>query len=318
MTRSRIDASRRRFLHQVAAASAWGSAPLALNLANIGAAAAQSGEDYRALVCVFLAGGNDYANTVVPYDAAGHAAYQAIRTNLAVPRDALAGSVVPGTTLGGRQFALNPALAPLKPLYDQRRLAIVANVGNLVQPITRSQFEAKSVPVPPQLFSHSDQANFFATSLPDRLSTTGWGGRLGDLVRASNGNIMSGPVSIAGSNLFQSGAQTQPLTVIGNRIPGLNGLGWFGQAGVPGAEGIEVDRRGTPRQPARAAVAVDSTAEYRGGGHAQRGLGRGTATSYDVRGRFARQSTGFGGATHLRATGARHAPADLLREPGHV
>ena len=129
----------------------------ALGLAGIGeAAAATAPGDYKALVCVFLYGGNDHGNTLVPYDQPSYDAYATIRQTLATPRDQLAATAL-GLNVGGRQMALAPQLGKLKGLWDSGKLGVQLNVGTLIQPTTKAQYTAKSVPLPPKLFSHNDQ-----------------------------------------------------------------------------------------------------------------------------------------------------------------
>ncbi|MEP7138498.1 MAG: Tat pathway signal protein, partial [Caldimonas sp.] len=136
-----VDASRRAFLQRASALSLAGSAaPWAINLAAMGeAAAAGTPADYKALVCVFLYGGNDYGNTLVPYDTASYNAYQGMRPTLAYSQAALAPTVLAPTTAlpGGRQYALAPELAPLLPLFAQNRMGVLLNVGPLIQPTTK-------------------------------------------------------------------------------------------------------------------------------------------------------------------------------------
>ena len=125
------NASRREFMRRSGALGLAGAAaPWALNLAAMAEASAQSASDYKALVCVFLYGGNDYANTLVPFDAASHAAYQSIRGSIALARDTLgATALTPAEALpGGRQMALAPELAPMKTLFDAGRMAVLLNV----------------------------------------------------------------------------------------------------------------------------------------------------------------------------------------------
>jgi len=201
------DASRREFLRRATMLSAAGAAaPWALQLAAIGEAAAATATDYKALVCVFLFGGNDYANTLPPYDATNHAAYLAQRPAIATARDALAATVLtPATALGGgRQYALAPELAPLLPIFNAQRLAVLLNVGPLIVPTTKAQYGAKSVPLPPKLFSHNDQQSVWQSSSPEG-STSGWGGRIGDLFASSNGNATFTCVSVSGNAVYLAG-----------------------------------------------------------------------------------------------------------------
>ena len=144
--------SRRRFLHDSAGLGiAAAAAPFVLKLADIGEAAAATASDYKALVCVFLFGSNDYANTLVPYDATNHALYTGFRSAIALQRAELATTALtPATPLsGGVQYALAPTLAPLLPIFNAGSMAAVLNVGTLIQPTTKAQYLARSVPLPP-------------------------------------------------------------------------------------------------------------------------------------------------------------------------
>ena len=217
-----IPSSRREFLKRASAVSMTGvAAPWALNLAAMGEAAAAAATDYKALVCVFLYGGNDYANTVVPYDMASHAAYTSQRAAIAIDRASLSGTVLNPTTAlpSGRQYALAPELAPLVPLFDAGKMAVMLNVGTLVQPTTKLQFTNKSAPLPPKLFSHNDQQSVWQSSAPEG-STSGWGGRMGDLFAAGNGNATFTCVSVAGNAVFLSGqAAVQYQVSAGGSVP---------------------------------------------------------------------------------------------------
>lgn len=177
--------------------------------------------DYKALVCIFLAGGNDNDNMIVPNDSSGYATYARARSNLALPQANLLG-INPATT-DGRAWALHPAMTHLRDLFVSGQVAFAANVGTLVVPTTREQYLAQSVPLPAQLFSHADQALQWQTSVPDRLSQTGWGGRLADLTNAFNSNSqVSMAISLAGNNLFQVGDQITQLTVSETGAPPLS------------------------------------------------------------------------------------------------
>jgi len=201
------NASRRAFLQRGAALSlAGGALPWALNLAAMGEAAAASATDYKALVCVFLYGGNDYANTVVPYDQPSWDSYNSFRGNLAFSRSVLANTVLnPAVPLpGGVQYALAPNLAPLLPLFGAGALSVVLNVGTLVQPTSKTQYTSQAVLLPPKLFSHNDQQSYWQASSPEGAAS-GWGGRIGDLFASGNGNATFSCVSVAGNAVFLSG-----------------------------------------------------------------------------------------------------------------
>jgi uncharacterized protein (DUF1501 family) len=200
--------SRRDFLKRGSALTLAGmGAPWALNLAAMSDAAASTATDYKALVCVFLIGGNDYANTVVAYDNANYALYQSLRPNLAYAQASLTATALnPITPLpAGRVYALAPELAPLLPLFNNtRQMAVLLNVGTLVQPTTKAQYLAGSVPLPPNLFSHNDQQTYWQASA-DQGASSGWGGRLGDVLVASNGNPTFTCINVAQNAVFVSG-----------------------------------------------------------------------------------------------------------------
>jgi len=206
-TPASMNTSRRAFMKRVSSLSLAGAAtPWAVNLAALGEAAASTASDYKALVCVFLYGGNDYANTLVPYDQTNYDLYNGLRPTLAYARTALdATALSPATPLaGGRQYAIAPELAPLLPLFNAGHLAVMLNVGTLIQPTTKAQYTAKSVPLPPKLFSHNDQQSVWQSSSPEG-ATSGWGGRIGDLFEAGNGNATFTCVNVSGNAVYLSG-----------------------------------------------------------------------------------------------------------------
>jgi uncharacterized protein (DUF1501 family) len=210
MSTPHMSASRRVFLRQAAQLSAFTGSAFALNLLGIGAASAQSVGDYKALVCIFLAGGNDQANTVVPRSGSAYTGYQQARPSLALPAASL--RAINPSQYSGPELGLHPSLSALQPLFNQQRIALVANVGTLTQPITQAQWNngQPTVPVPHQLFSHSDQQGQWQTGLPDRTSQTGWKGRMGDLLASTHNpnSQVSIAMSVAGNNLMQAGAST--------------------------------------------------------------------------------------------------------------
>ena len=219
-------ASRRAFLQRAGQLTLTGvAAPWALNLAAIAEAAAQTSTDYKALVCVFLYGGNDYGNTLPPFDAASHAGYLAIRGSLATARSALAATALnPSMALpGGRQMALAPELAPLKPLFDAGRMGVMLNIGTLMQPTTKAQYLARSVPLPPKLFSHNDQQSVWQSSLPEG-ATSGWGGRVGDLFMSGNGQSTFTCVNVSGNAVFMSGRDAVQYQVSSTGSVALRGI----------------------------------------------------------------------------------------------
>ncbi len=168
--------------------------------------------DYKALVCLFLNGGNDANNFIIPSDTTGYAAYAAARANLALPQTGLL-PLSPRTS-DGRSFSLHAAVPELSSLFSAGKMALLANVGTLAYPTTKAQYTSASVPLPRQLFSHSDQQVQWQSSVPDRPSTTGWGGRVADLVNAFNtSNQISMSVSLAGTNYFQVGGNVSQYAV---------------------------------------------------------------------------------------------------------
>ena len=207
------DLSRRRFIRQ-ACCAAVGTTGFLSSLASLrligavvnaaGSASASATSDYKALVCLFLQGGNDANNLIIPTDAATYAAYASARSNLALPQSGLL-PIKPHTS-DGHSYALHPAVPELQSLFASGRAAFLANVGTLVYPTTLAQYNAGSVPLPPQLYSHADQQVQWQSSVPDKPATTGWGGRLADLVNAFNeNNQISMSISLAGTNFFQVG-----------------------------------------------------------------------------------------------------------------
>ncbi|MEY2838606.1 MAG: hypothetical protein RJB60_905 [Pseudomonadota bacterium] len=210
-------ASRRLFLKQATALSGLGLAtPFALNLAALGSSAAQTANDYKALVCIFLQGGNDHFNTVLATDAPSWASYTAVRNqvpeSLVLPKDQL--QVLSPTNNQGRSFGLHPVMAGSKALFnDDKRLAILANVGTLIEPIdTKEQYETQSRRLPTKLFSHNDQANTWQALGPEGTAV-GWGGRMADLVAADNGQSLFTAISATGNSVWLSGQQVQQYQV---------------------------------------------------------------------------------------------------------
>lgn len=168
--------------------------------------------DYKALVCIFLYGGNDGDNTLIPRSQIEYNAYGTVRRSLAIPRDQLL--PISPTTTDGREWGFHPAWPEMQNLFGQKKLAVVANTGILLAPTTRDQFLRESVPLPPQLFSHADQQAHWHTSWSDQIPRTGWGGRLADAVNSLNTNAqVSMSVSLAGSNLFQVGSEVFPYMI---------------------------------------------------------------------------------------------------------
>jgi uncharacterized protein (DUF1501 family) len=218
--------SRRHFLGQCCAAVGTTGLLSALSqLRLIGAAASPANgpvvgtaaasalpPDFKALVCLFLAGGNDANNLIIPIDVAGYRAYAAGRGALALPQKR-ALPIVPKTS-DGHAYGFHPSMPELQSLFAQGKFAVLSNVGSLVNPTTKAQYNARSVPLPPQLFSHSDQQVQWQSSVPDQTFATGWGGRLADLTDAFNtNNAVSMSMTLDGDNSFQVGKEVVQFAV---------------------------------------------------------------------------------------------------------
>jgi uncharacterized protein (DUF1501 family) len=225
-------ASRREFLRRASVFGTLGAAaPLALNMAAMSSAAAQTaGNDYRALVCIFLFGGNDNHNTVVPYDTASYNQYAAIRGSIALGRADMASTVITPANAwsDGRQMALNPALLPLKTLFDQGKLSVAMNVGPLLgEGLTLAEYKAGQGN-PPKLFSHNDQQSVWQSSLAEGAAS-GWGGRMADLFAAGNAqSSVFTTISAAGNAVFMSGKNVSQYQVGPNGSVQINSV--FGSA----------------------------------------------------------------------------------------
>ena len=180
--------------------------------------------DYKALVCLFLAGGNDANNLVVPTDNATYAEYALGRGALSLPQNALL-PVTPRTS-DGRTWGIHPAMTELRNLFNQGQFAVLANVGTLAHPMTKAQYTSNSVPRPSQLFSHNDQQVEWQSSIADKPFVTGWGGRLADLTNAFNtNNRISMSITLNGQNSFQVGRIVDQYAVGTGGAIALTGTG---------------------------------------------------------------------------------------------
>ena len=180
--------------------------------------------DYKALVCLFLAGGNDANNLVIPTDTANYAAYAAGRGALALPQNAVL-PITPRTN-DGRTWGIHPAMTELRNLFNSGQFAVLANVGTLAYPMTKAQYTSGSVPRPSQLFSHNDQQVEWQSSIADKPFVTGWGGRLADLTNAFNANNrISMSITLNGQNSFQVGKSIDQYAVGTGGAIALTGTG---------------------------------------------------------------------------------------------
>ena len=176
-----------------------------------------SGNDYKALVCVFLFGGNDANNTIIPFDTQGYAAYSGIRGSLALAQNTL----LPLTPLP--QFALHPSLPEVQALFNSGAAAIVANVGTLVKPLTRAQYLSGGS-VPSNLFSHPDQQEEWQNAANSGSTSTGWAGRVADLLSGTYNASATIPMitSVAGDTLFCNGVSTTPVSISPGNVSGAS------------------------------------------------------------------------------------------------
>jgi uncharacterized protein (DUF1501 family) len=215
------NASRREFMRLAARLSAVSgvATPFAMNLAMMNAAAAQS-SDYKALVCLFLFGGNDHGNTVLATDATSWAEYQRIRSTppdpITLGAPGSAGGVleiIPNSLQSGRSFALHPSLTDLQALFNAGRLAIVPNVGPLIAPTTKAQYNARSVPLPRGLFSHNDQQSTWQAYAPEG-ARYGWGAAWAICLPALTARL---PLHAFRLQATQYGSRANPLCSIKSR-----------------------------------------------------------------------------------------------------
>lgn len=222
--------TRRRLLQAIASAGAV-SATGTLDGLGLSAALAETASvnDYKAIVCVFLFGGNDSNNLVVPMDPAEYNLYATARGTqasggIALPQAQLLG-IKPKTL--NKDYGLHPALTGLKTLFDAGKMAILTNVGTLSQPLTKAEYNASAQARPDQLFSHSDQQLAWQTSVAKGIERTGWGGRLADVMGPSNNNNFPMITSIAGSAIYTNGRTPRVVAIPSN---GTFGLSTFGTA----------------------------------------------------------------------------------------
>jgi len=225
--------SRRDFIRQ-AACAAVGSAALTSTIRDLrfmNAAVAQSNiSDYKALVCIFLSGGNDSNNLIIPTIQSEYNNYASIRGDIlqlplsGYPVNQLVIPIVP-KNFDGHDYGLHPACPELANLFGAGKLAVLFNTGTLVSPLTRAQYYQTGGKKPPQLFSHADQVTQWQTSIPDQAPLTGWGGRCADLLAAVQPNApVSLSVSLAGANTFEVGSSVSQYSVSTGGAISLSGL----------------------------------------------------------------------------------------------
>ncbi len=224
--------SRRKFLG-TASCAAIGSVSLFSGLFNLRAASLLASDahhmsapqsDYKALVCILLAGGNDSFNMLVPTQPGPYQAYRRTRSNQALDASTLLSLQSNGV---GIPYGLHPSMPEVAQLFNQNNVAFINNVGTLVEPLSRrEEFENSLRKVPLGLFSHADQIMQWQTSVPQSRSAKGWGGRMADLLQAANDSQdISMNISLAGNNTFQAGNDVVEYTIspLGNGSLGIRG-----------------------------------------------------------------------------------------------
>ncbi len=236
--------TRRSFLGLSACAAVGTSSILStlFNLRQLNAATVPISlgeDDYKAIVCIFMYGGNDANNLLIPRAPADHAIYATGRQHLAIPREDL----LPLYTLGGdgRDFGLHPSMTGCAELYNAGNLAMVSNVGTLLAPATIEDYRNRTAAVPGHLFSHSDQQVLWQTTLDENASVdpTGWGGRIADLLHSThNDSSISMLVSLSGSNFFQVGKTLLPFRTDSNGSSTYDILNGWDQHATTRAEGF--------------------------------------------------------------------------------
>ena len=168
--------------------------------------------DYRALVCIFLLGGNDGNNLIVPLDSTRFQQYSNVRGQLALSQ----ASLLPVTALtGSAPYGLHPAIPELQSIFNQKKLAFVANVGMLVQPTTQAQYQHQTAKIPTDLFNHGGQQSQWQTSTPNSTAQTGWGGRAADQMYTAYGSSSGFPIacSVAGNSIMLTGQSQQAASI---------------------------------------------------------------------------------------------------------
>ena len=223
--------SRRQFLQgTLAMPLMMGGGSLLGSLAGFNAQAADT-SGYRALVCVFLFGGMDCHDTVLPFDQSSYNDYADVRSALLANYAALPGGssrsrdallpLEPATgSFDGRQFALPPQMSALHSLFQQGRAAVVGNVGPLVEPVNRNAFKAKTANTPARLFSHNDQQSTWMSFAPEGAQF-GWGGRFGDALSGANAESVFSQVSLSGNAIFLTGDSVSPYQISPAGVPAI-------------------------------------------------------------------------------------------------
>src|SRR6266550_4379464 len=252
-----MDEARRKFLRTSVCGLTGAAMVASLDRFSLVSAMVQNqpdvATDYKALVCIFLNGGSDCNNMIIPFDdytvtgGGTTNGYDNVRTGsgLAVPKSALNNTKITPSNTGGVSYAFHPNLSPefgsvpgqakgLMDIWGAGKLAVLCNVGSLVQPITRAQY-GQGIGRPYQLFSHSDQVAQQQTCVAKTVGQTGWGGRVADKTNSLNGTVaLPMNISLAGSSLFSTGVNSRQLAIAAapTTLANLLVLSWSGPAGA--------------------------------------------------------------------------------------
>ena len=230
--RKLLSNSRRGFLRNSVALGAGASVMSSMGISK---AMAQSNGDYKAMVCIFLYGGNDSFNMVVPRSDSAYQQYAQARQTLAVDQSALL--PITAASADGNEYGFHPGMEAAQTLFQTGNLAIQANVGALVEPTTRDSYLGQTVALPPRLFSHNDQQDFWQSLAPEAPMPVGWAGRLADLLGNQNTNQqLSMNISLSGANLMQFSSSGLPYNVSPSGVIPLLGVS-------PDAAGQQEQRR---------------------------------------------------------------------------
>ena len=219
-----INKKRRHFLKQCVRQSLLGAGAYA-TLGSLGMLKAMAADTagYKAMVCIFLYGGNDSFNMVIPRSTEEYNAYAAARQTLTIPKEQIL--AINPTTSDGADYGFHPAMPEVQGLFEAGKLAVLANVGALTEPTTRDDYKNKRVTLPPRLFSHNDQQDFWQSLNPDNALPVGWAGRMADLLASANQNPqLSMNISLSGRNLLQVGQSTAPYFMSPGGVITINSL----------------------------------------------------------------------------------------------
>lgn len=213
--------SRREFLKKTCCTAAAGFTVASMSRFGLMNAMAQSASDYKALVCVFMFGGNDANNLIVPLTPADYTSYQQARAVLALPQ----ASLLPVTPANlGSPYGFHPRMAEVQSLFSGGQAALLANVGTLVRPTTRAEWRSGQAVVPQHLFSHEDQQAQMQTATFSGDSQTGWAGRTADKIQAIYGGNFPITISLAGTNIFCEGVVARAIQSSGDPTQLLKGF----------------------------------------------------------------------------------------------